>query len=230
MHTHTHTYTHREREREKKKRERERRTRAQVHAHPDSRPPLPSLLIHSQDAMALLAGASPAVLSGIGRATVDKLASIGANTCADVLAVPAAVLRERFGATQGAHLQAMARGDDPSTADFDVWADVDEIPATLQSVVSYGVRPQTQDELDSLVASIVDRLVERLADEDLKAGFVRFQHLYSCPHARIASEHTSTPSSIFTCAVVSVAFTQPPMHALLAHILEHKQSRKASLR
>jgi nucleotidyltransferase/DNA polymerase involved in DNA repair len=145
----------------------------------------------TQDAMAALTNASPAVLSGIGRATVDKLAALGARTCADVLAMPPTVLQEKFGATQGTHLKAMARGEDPAAVVFDVWADVDEVPATLQSVVSYGVRPKTQADLDSLVASIVDRLAERLADEDLTAGSVSSVDTLHAPahapaHTRVA--------------------------------------------
>jgi DNA polymerase-4 len=85
-----------------------------------------------------LRDASPSVVSGIGKSTVEKLSVLGVKTCADLLAVPIAVLQARFGASQGMNFHTMAKGNDFITTDeksFDVWADVDQV--SLDPILRY---------------------------------------------------------------------------------------------
>lgn len=85
-----------------------------------------------------LRDASPSVVSGIGKSTVEKLSVLGVKTCADLLAVPIAVLQTRFGASQGMNFHTMAKGNDFITTDeksFDVWADVDQV--SLDPILRY---------------------------------------------------------------------------------------------
>jgi hypothetical protein len=133
----------------------------------------------------------------------------------------------KISATQGAHLKAIARGDDPAVVVFDVWADVDEVPATLQSAVSYGMRPKTQADLDSLVASIVDRLAERLADEDFDSRIGELRSHVAGPCACPCTHKSDRVSRMCVC-ITAHTHTQLPSHTVInqrsAHILRPQPS------
>ena len=85
----------------------------------------------AHEAKALFGTAPVRNVSGIGRATADKLDALGlgVQTCGEVLAVPLATLRKEFGDEMSRQITCLAQGHDFKPAQFDVWKVVHEASA-----------------------------------------------------------------------------------------------------
>ena len=124
----------------------------------------------ANDAKDLLADTPVRMLSGIGRATADKLETLGVQCCHQLLAVPLGRLQKEFGNETSRQITCMAQGNDHAPNDFDVWKIVNELPKSVQNDVNWGVRLATLAEAKSLISDIAAHVTNRLADEGLVAG------------------------------------------------------------
>jgi DNA polymerase-4 len=76
-------------------------------------PGLGVLMIGADTELAFLHGHDVEALWGVGPATAKRLHELGVRTVADLAAVPPEAVVRRVGKAAGAHLAALARGDDP---------------------------------------------------------------------------------------------------------------------
>jgi hypothetical protein len=134
--------------------------------------------------VAQLLGALPTTaLSGVGRATAEKLGALGAHTIAEAARLHRNTLTRTFGAEQGRQLGCMFRGVDPTPPDYDVWRVVNEVPKSLQNEVAWGVRLVAMADAESLVAGIAAQVWGRLIAEGLSAGSLTVKIRYRRPGA-----------------------------------------------
>ena len=71
------------------------------------------VLVEPVDELAFLHAHDVQALWGVGPATTKRLHDLGVRTVGDLAALPAATLARRLGKASGAHLAALARGEDP---------------------------------------------------------------------------------------------------------------------
>jgi DNA polymerase IV len=70
-------------------------------------------LVEPADELAFLHAHDVEALWGVGPATAERLHGLGVRTVGDLAALPLDSVRRRLGKASGAHLAALARGDDP---------------------------------------------------------------------------------------------------------------------
>ena len=70
-------------------------------------------LVEPADELAFLHGHDVEALWGVGPATAERLHALGVRTVGDLAALPLDSVVRRLGKASGAHLTALARGDDP---------------------------------------------------------------------------------------------------------------------
>jgi DNA polymerase-4 len=105
-------------------------------------------------------------LWGVGEATQLKLAEIGLETIGAVARYPEASLRRRLGDALGAHLAALARGEDPR----DVVAEHE--PVTIGHEETFDADVGDPAALAPIVLDQADRVAARLRHADLRATVV----------------------------------------------------------
>lgn len=123
-------------------------------------------VVAAEDVLAFLHPLPVARLWGVGEVTRERLLALGLRTIGDVARWPEAALCARLGASLGAHLAALARGDDPRPVE-------DE-----RAPVSIGHQETLEDDvadprdLEVLLLHQADRVGARLRAAGLRAGAV----------------------------------------------------------
>jgi DNA polymerase-4 len=105
-------------------------------------------------------------LWGVGDATRQVLASIGCRTINDVARYPEAALVGRLGAITGAHLAALARGEDPR----EVVPESD--PVSVGHQETFDDDHEDRGELAVILLDQADRVARRLREASLRARAV----------------------------------------------------------
>ncbi len=105
-------------------------------------------------------------LWGVGEATREILASLGLSTIGDVARYPERTLVARLGAVSGAHLAALARGDDPRP----VQTEGDAVSVGHQETFDNDI--DDKGELSVILLDQADRVAVRLRASDLRARSV----------------------------------------------------------
>ncbi len=99
-------------------------------------------------------------LWGVGAVTAEKLHRLGIRTVGQLAELDAASAQRTLGTATGAHLHALARLQDPRSVD------ATRRRGSIGSQRALGNHPRTAEELDLILAQIVDRLARRLRDHD----------------------------------------------------------------
>lgn len=124
---------------------------ASAHAKPDG-----MMWVRGEDEREFLDPLSIDELWGVGEATRASLEGLGIRTIGDLAAAPADVIEGRLGTAVGAHLAALARGDDPRSV-------VTETSAKSISVEeTFDVDQTDRNALETELLRLCDRLVGRL--------------------------------------------------------------------
>jgi DNA polymerase-4 len=124
---------------------------ASAHAKPDG-----MLWVRTEEERAFLDPLSIDELWGVGEATRASLEGLGIRTIGDLAAAPAELIEGRLGSAAGAHLAALARGDDPRTV-------VTETSAKSISVEeTFDVDRTDRDTIETELLRLCDRLIGRL--------------------------------------------------------------------
>ncbi|MDQ4119039.1 MAG: DNA polymerase IV, partial [Actinomycetota bacterium] len=95
-------------------------------------------------------------LWGVGRVTAEKLHALDVHTVGEVARLGERALVSFLGKASGRHLHALAHGLDPRPVD------TGRRRRSIGSQRALGRRPRTEEELDAILAGIVDRLARRL--------------------------------------------------------------------
>jgi DNA polymerase-4 len=99
-------------------------------------------------------------LWGVGAVTADKLHRLGIHTVGELAELEEATAERLLGRATGAHLHALARLRDPRPVD------TTRRRGSIGSQRALGSRPRSVEELDVILAQIVDRLGRRLRDRE----------------------------------------------------------------
>jgi DNA polymerase IV len=102
-------------------------------------------------------------LWGVGEVTQEKLLGLGLTTIGAVAAWPEAALRARLGDGQGAHLAALARGEDARAVE------ADRAPVSIGHQETFDDDVDDPDDLVGLVLDQADRVAARLRAAHLRA-------------------------------------------------------------
>ncbi len=105
-------------------------------------------------------------LWGVGEVTQDKLRALGLRTIGDVARYPEAALRARLGEATGAHLAALARGDDPRAVEEE------QAPVSVGHQETFEHDVDDPHDLEGLLLHQADRVAARLRAAELRAGAV----------------------------------------------------------
>jgi len=105
-------------------------------------------------------------LWGVGEVTQDKLLALGLRTIGAVAAWPETVLRSRLGDSLGAHLAALARGEDPRP----VVGDRDPVSIGHQETFDEDV--DDPEDLVGLLLHQADRIATRLRRAELRSHVI----------------------------------------------------------
>ena len=95
-------------------------------------------------------------LWGVGRVTAEKLHALDVHTVGEVARLGERALVSFLGKASGRHLHALAHGLDPRPVD------TGKRRRSIGSQRALGRRPRSEEELDAILAGIVDRLARRL--------------------------------------------------------------------
>ncbi|TCK21525.1 DNA polymerase IV [Pseudonocardia endophytica] len=95
-------------------------------------------------------------LWGVGRVTAEKLHALDVHTVGEVAGLGERALVSFLGKASGRHLHALAHGLDPRPVD------TGKRRRSIGSQRALGRRPRSEEELDAILAGIVDRLARRL--------------------------------------------------------------------
>lgn len=112
-------------------------------------------------------------LWGVGAVTRDKLRDLGLRTIGDVARYPEAVLHKRLGAHLGAHLAALARGEDPREVT------PQEAPVSIGHEETFDVDLVRKEDIAVLLLGQADRVAARLRRAELRARVVQLKIKYA---------------------------------------------------
>jgi DNA polymerase IV len=137
-------------------------------------------------------------LWGVGAKTAEKLHRLGLTTVADVLALDEQTLGATVGPAAARHLHALVRHRDPRS--------VSSGPSrrSIGSQRALGRRARSPEELDVILAAIVDRLARRLRGGDRDTGTVVLRLRYG-DFTRATRSHTLPVPTRRTSTLLAVA-------------------------
>ncbi|MCA9676122.1 MAG: DNA polymerase IV, partial [Myxococcales bacterium] len=105
-------------------------------------------------------------LWGVGEVTCDRLRALGLRTIGDVARYPEAALRGKLGDVTGAHLAALARGEDARAVEEG------QAPVTIGHRETFEDDHDDPRDLEVVLLHQADRVAARLRAADLRAGAV----------------------------------------------------------
>ena len=112
-------------------------------------------------------------LWGVGKVTREKLATMALHTIGDVARYPESILRARLGSGLGAHLAALARGEDARPVD----AEGD--PVSIGHEETFDVDLSSKADIEVLLLAQADRVAARLRRARLRARVVQLKIKYA---------------------------------------------------
>jgi DNA polymerase-4 len=128
-------------------------------------------------------------LWGAGKVTQRKLAELGLRTIGDVARYPEGILRRRLGATAGAHLAALARGEDPRRVQ------PHQAAVTIGHEQTFDVDLADKEAIEVLLLGQADRVAARLRGAGLRARTVTLKIKYADFRAITRSRTLADPTS-----------------------------------
>ncbi len=112
-------------------------------------------------------------LWGVGAVTQERLAALGLGTIGQVARYPEALLKRALGAGAGAHLAALARGDDPREVVSE------RAPVSIGHEQTFDVDLERAEDLVELLLGQADRVAARLRQRCLRARTVTLKIKYA---------------------------------------------------
>jgi DNA polymerase IV len=156
-------------------------------------------------------------LFGVGEVTGDALRELGVATIGDVARYPEAGLCSRLGATTGAMIAALARGEDPRIVEADA------PPVTIGHQETFDDDRWERDDLEIVLLHQIDRVAERLRRAHLRANVVGVVVKYD-NFRQVTRRITLPDPTTDTAVIVRAGF------ALLAGVdIDDRPSRRVRL-
>jgi DNA polymerase-4 len=137
-------------------------------------------------------------LWGVGTVTAGRLHAMGVHTVADVADLGEPALVSLIGRAAGRHLHALATFSDPRAVTPGVRR------RSIGSQRALGRRPRSPEELDTILAGIVDRLGGRLRDGDRACRTVVLRLRFD-DFARVTRSHTLHAATTQTVPILEAA-------------------------
>ena len=138
-------------------------------------------------------------LWGVGKVTRDKLRALGLHTIGEVAHFPETVLRARLGESTGAHLAALARGEDARAVK------PHHAPVSIGHEQTFEVDIERKDRIAVVLLEQGDRVAARLRSAALRARVVQLKIRYgdfrSVTRRRTLADATSDGQIIARTAV-----------------------------
>jgi DNA polymerase-4 len=120
-----------------------------------------------------LHGLPVARLWGVGKVTREKLRALGLATIGDVARFPERALSARLGDNLGAHLAALARGEDPREVE------PDHERVSIGHEETFDVDVSRREDIEVLLLGQADRVAARLRRSALRARVVQLKIKYA---------------------------------------------------
>ena len=139
-------------------------------------------------------------LWGVGAVTARKLHGLGIHTVGDVAATGAGSLVSLLGPAAGHHLHALSHHQDPRAVV------TGRRRKSIGSQRALGRQRRDPDELDAILAGIVDRLARRLRDSDRTCRTVVLRLRFG-DYTRVTRSHTLVAATDDTAALMDAART-----------------------
>lgn len=137
-------------------------------------------------------------LWGVGAVTAERLHALGVHTVADVAALDEGVLTSVLGRAAGRHLHALAHHRDPRPVEGG------RRRRSIGSQRALGRRYRSPEELDTILASTVDRLARRLRGGDRVARTVVLRLRFG-DFTRATRSHTVSAPTAHTETLLDAA-------------------------
>ena len=137
-------------------------------------------------------------LWGVGAVTAEKLHGLGIHTVGELAELEEATAERLLGRAAGAHLHALARLRDPRPVD------TTRRRGSIGSQRALGSRPRSVEELDVILAQIVDRLGRRLRERDRVCRTVVLRLRYG-DFAKATRSRTMRAPSDRTAVLLTIA-------------------------
>jgi DNA polymerase-4 len=138
------------------------------------------------------------LLWGVGEVTAGKLRGLGVRTVADVAALGEPALVSLLGPAAGRHLYALAVGRDPRPVE------VGRRRRSMGAQRALGSRPRSLDEVEALLAGLVDRVMRRMRGAH-RVGRTVVLRLRFGDFSRATRSHTLDRATARTDAVLEAA-------------------------
>ena len=139
-------------------------------------------------------------LWGVGKVTAAKLHALGVRTVGEVADLGEPTLVSMLGRASGRHLHALAHNRDPRVVD------TGRRRRSIGSQRALGRRRRSPEEMDAILAGIVDRLGKRLRGADRVCRTVVLRLRFG-DFSRATRSHTLTRATARTDAVLEAART-----------------------
>ncbi|HVT20191.1 MAG TPA: DNA polymerase IV [Jatrophihabitantaceae bacterium] len=166
---------------------------ASSHAKPDG-----LLVVPKQSTLAFLHPLPVGALWGVGDKTEEALTRIGLRTIGDIAATPVSTLIHTVGKAAGAHLHALANGEDPRRVV------ADEPDRTIGAEETFARDIADRDGILRELLRLAERCAERLRASGqvgrTVAIKVRFTDFRTISRSRTLSQHTDVAHLIYTTA------------------------------
>ncbi|XP_044261651.1 DNA repair protein Rev1 [Tribolium madens] len=130
-----------------------------------------------EDVESYMAEIALADLPGVGYATLNKLKSLGLETCGDVQVASLGVLQKELGAKMGETLLEQAKGIDQKPLNYH------HERKSVSAEINYGIRFKTIDECYNFLESLGNEVWSRLNEIKMRAKTVTLKVMIRAPDA-----------------------------------------------
>jgi DNA polymerase-4 len=137
-------------------------------------------------------------LWGVGAVTAERLRAVGIATVGQVAAVPEGLLVSMLGRAAGRHLHALAHNRDPRRVE------TRRRRRSIGSQSALGRSPRSFEEIDAILAGIVDRVTRRMRTAD-RAGRTVVLRLRFGDFTRATRSHTLPRATAQTHTILAAA-------------------------
>ncbi|KAI8075232.1 hypothetical protein BC940DRAFT_363262 [Gongronella butleri] len=165
---------------------------------------------------AFLASQSVHDLPGVGYAMFAKLQDMGVTTVGELATQPLSVLQAKFGNKTGTMLHDFARGKD------DRPLVMDQPRQTVSAEVSWGVRFETHEQMETFLDNLITEVADRLQAIPTKGRHITLKVMVRAAHAAQAAKHMGhgecdlqTKSVVLASATNDTSVLRTHVHRLM---------------
>jgi DNA polymerase-4 len=158
------------------------------------------LVVEPERELAFLHPLPVELLWGVGAVTAAKLRTWGIRTVADVADMREAALVSLLGPAAGRHLHALAHNRDPRPVQ------VGKRRGSIGSQRALGLKPRSDEEVEAILAGLVDRVTRRMRAAD-RPGRTVVLRLRFADFTRATRSHTLARATTHTQPILRAAKT-----------------------